>query len=296
MMQGIFTRVLLGVSCLLSGFLGQAHGEEVLELKAMTYNIRYGTANDGENHWNLRKDILVRSIQEYDPDIIGTQETLDFQAVYIAEQLPEYRWLGIGRDVNGRGEMTAILYKWRHLVPIETKTFWLSETPDVPGSKSWDSSLHRIVTYVKFHHWKSGTFFHCYNTHFDHRGEEARTESAKLLSRYIDANHGPDYPVIVLGDFNATAEASDAYSAFMAAGFKDAWTAAPETVGPPVTWSAFRAPVRDTSRRIDWILHRGTVSTTKCETILYNEEGRYPSDHYPVQAWLILNANGKTQE
>jgi len=281
----ILSTVLMG---LILGLFPACANAESVELKAMTYNVRYGTANDGENHWNLRKDIMIRSIQEYDPDVIGTQETLDFQADYIAEQLPEYRWVGIGRDKNGRGEMTAILYKWRDLVPIEVKTFWLSETPHIPASKSWDSSLHRIVTLVKFHHWKSDTFFHCYNTHFDHRGEEARTESAKLLSTFIEAHHSEDYPVILLGDFNAIAEASDAYTTFMERGFEDAWLSSPEVIGPPVTWSAFLAPVEDSNRRIDWILFRGPVQSDKVETILYNEDGRYPSDHYPVQAWLRI--------
>jgi len=263
---------------------------EPLELTAMTYNVRYGTADDGENHWRHRKDIFIRSIEAYDPDIIGTQETLVFQADYIQEQLPEYRWLGIGRDKNGQGEYCAIVYRWREYIPLESKTFWLSETPDVPGSRSWDASLHRIVTYAKFHHWRSGTIFHLYNTHFDHRGVEARLKSAQLLADYVEKHHDDDYPVVVLGDFNARAEIDEPYTVFIDRGFRDAWTEAPETVGPPVTWSAFRDPIPDSNRRIDWILYRGPVTASKCETILYNEDGRYPSDHYPVQAWLSIGA------
>lgn len=256
-------------------------------LKVMSFNVRYGTAMDGPNHWRHRKDILVETIRRHAPDIIGTQECLEFQAEYIAEKLPEYRWIGIGRDPGGKGEMTAVLYKRSLLVPIECRHFWLSETPDVPSSKSWDSSLTRITTYIRFHHVPTGEFTHCFNTHFDHRGQEARIRSAELMVEQARAIPS-DAPVIIIGDFNAAAESSRPWAVFKEGGYQDAWLAAEHREGPPVTWGAFKAP-QPGGDRIDWILFRGPFSVQHAETVLYNEDGRYPSDHYPVIAQFLLH-------
>ena len=100
-----------------------------IPLKVMSFNIRYGTAMDGENAWPKRKDILVNTIKKYDPDVLGLQESIAFQADYIIEKLPEYRWFGVDRDVSGKGEMTAILYKHARLFPVESGHFWLSKRP-----------------------------------------------------------------------------------------------------------------------------------------------------------------------
>lgn len=258
-----------------------------IPLKVMTFNVRYGTALDGPNAWPLRRDLLVETIRKYDPDILGTQETLEFQVEYMAENLSEYRWIGVGRDANGGGEHTAILYKHKVLLPIVSGNYWLSEDPEAPGSVSWDSSLTRMVTWIKFRHRETGTFFYYANTHFDHRGEEARQQSARLMLERI-ALLPPELPVIVTGDFNATAERSEPYRIFIDGGMKDAWTGADRQEGPATTWSGFKAPDPNSKQRIDWILYRGPFSVEHCETVTHNEDGRYPSDHYPVFARMTL--------
>lgn len=277
------TRFML-ILCLLGCGLAAAEG---LTLKVMSFNVRYGTALDGENAWPRRKDILVNAIREYAPDVCGLQECLVFQAEYIVEQLPEYRWYGIDRDVTGRGEMTAVLYRHETLYPIESGNFWISETPDAPASKSWDSSLPRITTWMYYYHPETAVRFHVYNTHLDHRGAEARARGVEIMAAH--AARLPDtWPVIMMGDFNARAEQSRPYEIAMEHGYRDAWVEADTQVGPPVTWSAFAPPEPDTDRRIDWILYRGPVRALHCETVLYNEDGRYPSDHYPVFATLHI--------
>ncbi len=264
--------------------LAAAPEAKPLELTVMSFNIRYGLADDGDNHWNKRRDIVVDTIRAYDPDVVGLQECLLFQAEYLEEQLKGYRWLGIGRERGGGGEMTAILYKQRELAPIATDNFWLSDTPEVPGSQSWDSSLPRIATYAKFFHADSGTSFHFFNTHFDHRGKQAREESARLLAQRAKALPADDM-VLITGDFNAYAEDSEPYTALTGAELFDSWTSADERKGPAITWSAFKAPEDDApKRRIDWILFRGPLHCVSAETVLYNQDGRYPSDHYPVVA------------
>ncbi len=258
-----------------------------LTLQVMTFNVRYGTAMDGDNAWPNRKDILVNAIREYDPDVVGLQECLAFQADYIVEQMPQYRWSGIDRDVTGKGEMTAVLYRHNTLFPIKCGNFWISETPDVPASVSWDSSLTRMVTWLQFYHPETKTHFHFYNTHLDHRGEEARERGVAQIADHA-ASLSASYPVVLVGDFNAVAQQSRPYEIAMEKGWQDAWVEVEEPVGPPITWSAFEAPQLDRDRRIDWILYRGPIRVSHCETVLYNEDGRYPSDHYPVVATLHI--------
>jgi len=260
-----------------------------LTVKAMSFNIRCGTAMDGDNSWRRRKDIVVNTIRNYSPDLCGLQECLVFQAEYIVEQLPEYRWLGIDRDVTGKGEMTAVLYRHQEIFPVASGHFWLSETPDVPASVSWDSSMTRMATWLHCHHPKSRTSFYFYNTHLDHRGEEARKRGIAVIADHI-SKLPADAPVILTGDFNAVAQNSPPYQVAMENGFTDSWAAAQEKVGPSITWSGFEAPKTDKDQRIDWIIYRGPITVSHCETVIYNEDGRYPSDHFPVFATLQITS------
>jgi endonuclease/exonuclease/phosphatase family metal-dependent hydrolase len=265
---------------------------ENLDLGVMTFNVRYGSAKDGDNAWEKRRDLLCETIQRSDPDILGVQECLDFQAEFIAESLPDYAWLGLGREKDGKGEMTAIFYKKEALVPIEYGNFWLSETPDIPGSKSWDTSLTRIATWIRFYHPATKTFFHHLNTHFDHRGREARAQSARVVAERL-APLGGDYPILVTGDFNAVGGSSQPWKNFKSAGFRDAWLEAEEREGPVTTWSGFTMPDLKSDRRIDWVLARGSVKILRCASLDFNENGRFPSDHLPVFCRVSISQNVK---
>lgn len=260
-----------------------AVAEKASDLKVMTYNVRYGTADDGENAWPKRRETLIRSIQHYDPDIIGVQECLDFQAEYIAAALPQYRWVGVGREADGTGEMSAILYRHAELMPIESGNFWLSQKPEVPGSKSWDTDCTRMATWAKFYRWRAKQHFYHFNTHLDHRSAEARHEGAKLIVDRVHAIAG-DAPAILTGDFNASGGTSEPWQAAERGGFQDAWTTAEKTTGPANTWNAFKGVVPGDGSRIDWILYRGALTSLHCETVTYTEDGRYPSDHCAVFA------------
>ena len=258
------------------------------KLCVMSFNVRYGTADDGPNSWERRKDILTGTVKNVSPDLLGTQECLDFQAKYIVGALPEYAWFGVGRERDGSGENVAIFYKKSVLEPVETGKFWLSKTPEIPGSKDWGSHSVRMVMWAQFT-FKSDSakpFFY-FNTHLDNGSEQARQEGAHLIRDRIE--HLPqEATVIITGDFNDNAEISAPWKVLTDAGMKDSWLSAKERIGPDVTWSAFQPPANVTKSRIDWILYRGAASATSCETILYNEQGRYPSDHYPICAKLTL--------
>lgn len=257
-------------------------------LSVMSFNIRYGSANDGDNSWPHRQALVVEMLREYAPDLIGMQEIVDFQVDYLAEGLPEYDWLGVGRDADGTGEMTAIFYRKAAFDVQDSGHFWLSETPDVPGSMSWDTSLTRMASWLSLHHSASGLDLLVINTHFDHRGVEARHESAKVMvemTAVLEAGHDA---ILVTGDFNTRGGSTAPWQVFDEAGYLDAWLEAPTTAGPETTWSAFQAPAPEADNRIDWVLFRGAANALFCETVTYNQDGRYPSDHYPVYATFAL--------
>ena len=284
--------LLAGVLVAGLGAVPVAHGEEdAIDLDVMSFNIRFGTADDGPDSWPYRKAMVADMIIQYMPDIIGTQETLEFQADYLEKVLPEYRWFGVGRQADLMDEHTAFLYNHETVRPVKIGNFWLSETPHVPGSQSWDSALPRMVTWARFYHLDSQEMVTVYNTHFDHRGQEAREESSALIRDRVE-EHAEDESVIVLGDFNAQAEEDRPWEILVEESrLDDAWLTAVETEGPEGTWSAFAPPEPD-SRRIDWILVDRHFNVDLCETVLYNQDGRYPSDHYPVYARLQWRPSG----
>jgi endonuclease/exonuclease/phosphatase family metal-dependent hydrolase len=261
------------------------------DVRVMSYNIRYGTANDGENHWDKRKEFLIATIKAFDPDLLGTQETLGFQRDYLAAQLTGYEVLGVGRDDGKeKGEMTALYFKRSRFEKLDGGHFWLSETPDVPGSKNWDAALTRMVTWVKLRDRlapkeKPLVFF---NTHFDHRGEQARLESARLLRRRV-AELSKDNRVIVTGDFNA-GEDSAPYQAFFATqdGKPSPVTDVYRVVQPTRaanegTFSGFK--VNSTSGpRIDWIGVSAEWSVVSAAIDRTARDGHTPSDHFAMVA------------
>jgi len=251
-------------------------------LRVMSFNVRYPSQDDGPNIWENRRDTLVRTILAKDPDVMGTQELFHLQGEYIVEKAPAYGWFGISRRGNQEDEHMGVFYKKEKLRLVESGNFWLSETPEIPGSISWDMSLPRMVTWALFERLDNGTRFYFYNTHFAHRREDdnARLESAKLLVQRLRALPR-DVPVIVTGDFNAPA-GEQVYRTLLEAGLEDAWTKAPTRSGAETTlsrWSGSRE-----GRRIDWILYQGGPTPIEAETVTYNENKRYPSDHYPVLA------------
>ncbi len=252
-------------------------------LRIMTFNVRYPAKSDGPNQWEYRRDLLVETIREKDPDLLGTQELFYEQGQYIAEKLPQYAWFGIGRRGSREDEHMGVFYKKERLKLLDSGNFWLSETPDVPGSMSWNVSLPRMVTWGLFEVKASGRRLYYYNTHFPHRREdaEARLRCARLIAERIKTLR-EEIPFVLTGDFNAPA-GGEVHAVF-AALLKDAWTAAPRRSGPEATFNGFKGST--TGARIDWILYRGGLKALEAETVTRNQDGRYPSDHYPVFAAL----------
>jgi len=270
----------------------QAPGGQAL--RVMSFNIRYANPDDGENIWDRRKDFLAETIKAFGPDLLGTQETEGHQRDDLLTRLDGYEVLAAGRN-DGResGEMMALFYRKDRFEKLAGGHFWLSETPDVPGSKGWDTSLPRMTTWIKLKdradpESKPIAFF---NTHFDHRGKLARIESARLLRKKID-ELGADCRVVVTGDFNSR-EGSEPYQVLFRAEpassrqIADTYRAThpeskPEEEG---TTSGFRADSRSTSR-IDWIGVSTDWTIKEAAIVRAQKEGRTPSDHHAITAIL----------
>jgi endonuclease/exonuclease/phosphatase family metal-dependent hydrolase len=269
-------------------------------VRVMSFNIRYGTAKDGGDHWDKRKEFLAATIAAFDPDLLGTQETLAFQRDFLARAMSTHEAFGVGRD-DGKdgGEIAALLFRKVRFEKVAGGHFWLSPTPDAVGSKGWDAALPRIATWVKLRDRTdpAGKPVFFLNTHFDHVGKKARAESAKLIRQKL-AELGTGCRLVVTGDFNA-GEASDPYRALFA---KDGDAASPVVDsfreihpqrGPAEgTFNGFK-PTATKGERIDWIaasrdweIRTATIDRTV-------KDGRVPSDHFPVTATLRARRPGE---
>nr|WP_238390038.1 endonuclease/exonuclease/phosphatase family protein [Pseudoxanthomonas koreensis] len=250
----------------------------------MSFNIRLPVEADGVDRWDVRKPLAVRTLREQAPDVVGLQELTPAQAQYLAAHLPGYGRLGRGREADGSGEQMGVFYRTDRLRVVESGDFWLSDTPDRPGSISWGHPHPRMVTWALFERVADGRRFHLFNTHLPYReqDEAARVKGAQAIVERL-ASLPADVPVVLTGDFNTGPDS--AVHAALSAALADAWEAAPRLEGPADTFHAFTGQAQ---RRIDWIFTRGmTVESVQAVTTRW--DGRYPSDHFPVVADLRLH-------
>jgi len=262
-------------------------------VRVMSFNIRYGTAKDGANHWDKRKAFVAETVAAFDPDLLGTQETLAAQRDFLAEKLKGYEVFAAGRD-DGKdnGEMAAIFYRAARFTKTDGGHFWLSATPDRVGEKGWDAALPRVATWVKLTDKTApdGLPVFYLNTHFDHIGKQARTESARLI-RAKAAELGKGCRVVMSGDFNA-AEGSDPYAALFGeieskpSPVVDTFRIAhPKPGTDEGSFSGFKATAT-TGDRIDWIAATRDWDVRLAGIDRASRDGHTPSDHFPVFAVL----------
>lgn len=260
-------------------------------LNVMTFNIRYNTLRDSANAWPLRKDIAASQVLFHEVHILGVQEALHNQIVDLKERLKNYAYIGVGRDDGKeKGEYSAIFYDSTRLKVLQSGTFWLSTEPEVPGSKSWDAAITRIVTWARFRDRKTNKVFGVLNTHFDHIGKIARAESAKLLLRKASELMG-NLPCIITGDFNAMPEQEPIQIILnvndpLHLTDSKAVSATPH-YGPNGTFNGFGSKERD-EQPIDFIFIKGRVKVLQHATLSQTWGGRFSSDHLPVFARVIL--------
>lgn len=257
------------------------------ELVVATYNLRYA-GDPSPNSWPERRPIVKALLDTYRPDVIGTQEGLYHQLKDLAADQPDYDWIGLGRDGGSRGEFMAVFYRRDRLEPLEFDHFWLSDTPQVIASSSWGNAVRRMVTWVRFRDRITGREFYFWNTHLDHEVQVAREKAAELIRQRI-AQLPADVPLLLVGDFNAVSGANRAYDILAReSGLGDTWHAARERRNEDANSFTGFEPLKHEGQRIDWILARGVRDVRVTEAVTLRPDGRWPSDHLPVVAWLTL--------
>ncbi len=261
---------------------------EADHIELMSFNIRYGTANDGDNTWANRREHVTSLIRRKLPDVLGVQEALAFQVDALSEAMPGYGWVGVGRDDGERaGEFAPIFYNTDKLRLIKSGTFWLSETPEVPGSVSYGNTIPRICTWATFEslHGSFPRKFDVANVHLDHQSAESRLMSMKQIAQKLDSG---DRAWIVMGDFNCTPD-----SAPVAELLSTGWIDSADEESDVGTFHGFTGEAD--GRRIDMILIPDRCEAIESEVItIGGEKGIWPSDHYPVRA--IVNLNSKRDD
>lgn len=254
-------------------------------INVMSYNLRYDNPKDGVNQWSSRKEKVFSLLEKYDPDLLGVQEALNHQLKDIQAKLPQYNFIGVGRDDGKeKGEYSAIFYNKDRFEILDQNTFWLSETPEVPGSKSWDAAITRVATWAKLRDKKTAVEFLIINTHFDHIGKEARRKSAELLKSKA-AVLGKNLPVIITGDFNCVRD-EPPYLAMMDESVFPLIDPAPEK-DPPGTFCNFGVNSQP-CRAIDYIFVNQRWIPDAYTVYDDNDGKNYPSDHLPVGVRISL--------
>ncbi|MCD7899473.1 MAG: endonuclease/exonuclease/phosphatase family protein [Bacteroides sp.] len=261
---------------LLVCMLGCKPEKETL-LTIATFNIRYENSHDGVNSWNNRKPFVYQFVRENKLEIIGLQEVLNSQLRDLKKNLPEYEFIGVGReDGKEAGEYAPIAFLKDNFEKLDGNTFWLSENPDSVGIKGWDAALARIATWVKLKDKNNGKVFMVVNTHFDHIGTEARKQSALLIIDKIKEIVG-DNPAIITGDFNITDE-SDAYQTLTNNPFvlKDAHKIASVVTGESITFHDFGRASENERQKIDFIfvtpqikVKTSAIPSSRIDSVLY---------------------------
>lgn len=261
------------------------------EINLMSFNIRLNVASDSLNAWPYRKDLAASQVLFHETHILGVQEALHGQMMDLQERLPGFRYIGVGRDDGKeKGEYSAIFYDTTRLQMIKSGTFWLSQTPEVPGSKSWDAAITRIVSWGKFKDRKTKKTFFVFNTHFDHIGKQARAESAKLILRKVK-EFSENLPVIVMGDFNSKPDDLPIQTLTDPKNpdrlFDTKLLSETPHYGPTGTFTGFGAKETD-DQPIDFIFVKKGIRVLKHAALSQSWKGRFSSDHFPVWAKVII--------
>jgi endonuclease/exonuclease/phosphatase family metal-dependent hydrolase len=258
------------------------------EFRVMTFNIRNSKAPDEENAWPHRKHSVAQAIEKGRADFVGLQEVYVDQKLFLESALPAYQWLFRTREQTiDAGEATPLLYRkdrWT-VDKEEAGHFWLSDSPELPGSSSWGNEIPRMVTWARFVDKRSQLGIYVYNSHLDHQSIESRKRSTQLLMEKARGRKHQTEPVVLLGDFNAD-EDSEALRSIVhvSESFVDVlrtWQEASQAHGTSHGFTGTQ-----NGKRRDYIFSASSLGIVEAQTLVEKFAGRYPSDHFPVAATL----------
>jgi len=273
--------------------------DQPVPLKIMSFNLRNALAMDGEDAWKYRESIVMDFLEAEKPDIVGTQEAMLIQLDAITAAFPHYKWVGVGRNHSALvdiEEFCAVVYDTNRFTLEDNGTFWLSDTPDEPATKFSDNQEYpRIVTWARLLDKTSGTSLYHFNTHYDLSEEDSIPQrSSALIVQRIQAIAG-DLPTTLSGDFNESLGAP-AYQILVGdlawegtvGTLLDPWT----ELGLPDTEGSFHSftGIPTSDLRIDWLLHTNHYTPLEAVISHYNQDGSYPSDHFPVWMRVVRKA------
>ena len=266
------------------------------DLLVMSFNVRYGAANDGENNWGKRKDLACDVVRRQGPDLVGLQEPLRSQIDDLRAALPEYGEIGVAReDGQTKGEYSAILYRKDRFDVDESGTFWLSDTPEVPGSITWGNACTRVCTWVRLLPKSSGKPFYMFNTHLDHISQLSREKGIALIMSRLSRRKHPD-PVVLTGDFNSGE--NNPVVRYLKGERQLEIVNNGMSKNPVPLVDTFRLLHKDASEvgtahsfkggsagnKIDYIFVSPGTEVLRAEILHDNQDNRYPSDHFPITA------------
>jgi endonuclease/exonuclease/phosphatase family metal-dependent hydrolase len=262
---------ILGVFMLAKGW---AQSER---FSVMTYNIRLDIASDGVNRWDNRKTPLLHQINTIHPDVLGVQEALPHQMTELHKGMPGYQKVGVGREENYTGEASGLFIKTSRFIIKDSGTFWLSRTPE-KISRGWDAACNRVCSFVRLEDRRNGKQCWVFNTHWDHVGEQARTESLALILAQIAVRNPTNEPVILMGDFNTTPEHPRLKL------LENDWVNTFAALNPGSTLGTFNGFRTDTPNNyIDYIwISRQAFIIHSSEIRTEKPNHQWLSDHYPV--------------
>lgn len=260
----------------------------MLSIKVMSLNMKRNYINWGKNTWKNRLHAIHQLIEKESPDIIGTQELTQETLKDVITYLPQYAWLGLGREGGSKGEYTAILYKKDLFDVLAHETFWLSTTPEKP-SRAWFSAFPRTCTTCKLVLKDNPSVgFDVYNTHLDHLSYLSRIRSLDLITHKIETES--TYPILLMGDFNATpgSKTLKNWKALLSQKYNDCLQSTYKDLNGTVgrSYHAFRGG--KSGHPIDYIY---TCNNFQIDHIRIHQEkiaNQYPSDHYPIIAMLSV--------
>lgn len=285
-------RLLIYINVIFLFFLSGCSSEsDKNAIKVMTLNVRYDNQGDSINSWPNREEQVYNFLIKEKPDIIGMQEVLWSQYIFLDSVLTEYSSIGVGRDDGARGgEMNPVFFRKEKFDMVRTITFWLSYAPEIPGSIGWGASLPRIVTWMELVDKDSHEHFFCFNTHFAHDSDSARIMSSKILMKEVEKITA-GFPFIITGDFNML-PASEGYAILTGPDesvplLKDSFVISEKRPsGPGYTYNGFSDD--EGEGRIDFIFVRNGMKVLNHSTVIKKEKGIFISDHWPVEAVVSL--------
>jgi endonuclease/exonuclease/phosphatase family metal-dependent hydrolase len=284
--------IYLSFIVIFSFFLAACSGKvNMNKIKVMTFNIRYDNPGDSIYSWTNRASQICNFVKNEKPDIVGLQEVLIQQYDDLDSVLKEYSSVGVGRDDGAKaGEMNPIFYRKARFDMVRTITFWLSETPDIPGSKAWGASLPRIITWMELVEKKNHAHFFFFNTHFADDSDSARIMSSQALLSAVESV-ADGFPFIITGDFNML-PSSKGYEILTGPAesvplLKDSYLISEKRpTGPASTFNVLSD--KDGTGRYDYIFVRNGMKVFDHSTVIIKEKGIFISDNWPIMASVSI--------